>query len=169
MKATTKQLALIHVAKAKLGLDDDTYRDILWVQAHVETAKDLDPIGVERVLKRFQELGFRLPGDVPKPGPKCELIQFRPAGHRPMPRQTCGELLPTSNQQALIRHLFEDLGWHDQKRRLAFTERQCGGRAFPNREQASALIECLKKMVKRGYSDRVAGDPAASSPHPPAP
>lgn len=169
-KATKGQLALIHVAKAKLNLDDDTYRDILWVQAHVESAKDLDEIGVERVLQRFRELGFHMQGDQDAGD---GVIQFRPKVRYATPgpiasQNSTGAELPTSNQQALIRHLFEDLGWHDRKRQMMFTARQCGGSPFPDRRQASALIETLKKMVARGYSERVVAAATPASDQPPA-
>lgn len=53
------QLAKIHVAKKQLGLDEDTYRDLLHAAAGVRSASKLDPAGVARVLERFRALGWQ--------------------------------------------------------------------------------------------------------------
>lgn len=53
------QLAKIHVAKKQLGLDDDTYRDLLHSAAGVRSASKLDPAGVARVLERLRALGWK--------------------------------------------------------------------------------------------------------------
>jgi phage gp16-like protein len=50
-------LARIHVAKARLGLDDDTYRQLLVGLAGVDSAADLDARGRARVLAAFREWG----------------------------------------------------------------------------------------------------------------
>lgn len=60
------QLAQIHIAKAQLGLDDDTYRAMLWAVARVHSAADLDLTGRMRVLEHLRASGFR-----PKP-PKAK-------------------------------------------------------------------------------------------------
>lgn len=54
-----KQLGVIHVAKKKLGLDDDSYRDILGRAAGVDSAADLDEIGFMRAMQCMTALGFR--------------------------------------------------------------------------------------------------------------
>lgn len=55
---SAKQLGLLHVAKSKLALDDETYRDILWRFGQCETGKDLDRKDFDKVLKHFSTLGF---------------------------------------------------------------------------------------------------------------
>jgi phage gp16-like protein len=54
-----RELAQIHVAKKELGLDDDTYRDMLWTIARVRTAKELDKGGRMRVIQHLRSLGHR--------------------------------------------------------------------------------------------------------------
>jgi len=54
-----RDLALIHLAKQQLGLDDDTYRALLWHVAGVRSARELDPAGRVAVLTRLREHGFR--------------------------------------------------------------------------------------------------------------
>ena len=58
MALTRKQTALIHVAKTRLGLDDDDYRAVLRGEAGVESSRDLDNDGFDAVMARFQALGF---------------------------------------------------------------------------------------------------------------
>jgi hypothetical protein len=128
---TRRQLALIHLAKSALRLSDDLYRDILYVQAGVESAKDLTREGFERVLQRFRELGFRHIRD-----------------ERPGAEATRGQL-------KMMRHLFDDLGWFDRARREGFCRRMCGEPEPRTREQANKVIEALKAMVRRGYGERV--------------
>jgi len=53
-----KQLAAIHIARVQLGLDEDTYRDVLWTVACVHSAADLDADGRGKVLAHFRSRGF---------------------------------------------------------------------------------------------------------------
>ncbi|MCC8341592.1 regulatory protein GemA [Pseudomonas stutzeri] len=67
-------LAKIHIAKAQLGLDDDTYRALLARVAGVRSAKDLNRRQVGLVIAEFQRLGWqpapaRKAGRQPKPTP----------------------------------------------------------------------------------------------------
>lgn len=58
MTISAKQIQVIHVAKSKLGLSDDDYRDILRQEAGVASCRDLDATGFEAVMRRFKRLGF---------------------------------------------------------------------------------------------------------------
>lgn len=53
------ELAQIHIARAQLGLDDDTYRAILWTVARVRSAKDLDWTGRKALLEHFKAKGWK--------------------------------------------------------------------------------------------------------------
>lgn len=55
-----RELAQIHVAKAQLGLDDDTYRAMLWTVARVKSAADLDWAGRKKVLDHLKAGGFKI-------------------------------------------------------------------------------------------------------------
>ncbi len=57
---TSAQFRLIHAAKCELAMNEDTYRDTLFVQAGVRSSKDLDQEGVDKVIRRFKQLGFRM-------------------------------------------------------------------------------------------------------------
>lgn len=53
------ELAQIHIARQQLGLDDDTYRAILWTVARVRSAKDLDWTGRKALLEHFKAKGWK--------------------------------------------------------------------------------------------------------------
>ncbi|EPZ4323022.1 TPA: regulatory protein GemA [Pseudomonas aeruginosa] len=59
MSLRAVNLAKIHIAKAQLGMDDDTYRALLARVAGVRSAKDLGPRQVGKVLAEFQRLGWK--------------------------------------------------------------------------------------------------------------
>jgi phage gp16-like protein len=50
-------LAKIHLAKKQLGLDDDAYRDMLWVAARVRSASELDEYGRRSVIEHLRKCG----------------------------------------------------------------------------------------------------------------
>lgn len=59
MPLARKQLSLIHVAKAQLGMEEEDYRALLKRFGGVESSKDLDHAGFLRVVDAFTRLGFR--------------------------------------------------------------------------------------------------------------
>jgi len=52
-------LAKIHIAKKALGLDDATYRGILWDRYRRESAADLDERQAADLIELFHEKGWR--------------------------------------------------------------------------------------------------------------
>lgn len=52
------ELAKIHIAQKQLNIDDDTYRDMLFIVAGVNSAADLDAAGRRAVLDRLSADGF---------------------------------------------------------------------------------------------------------------
>lgn len=52
-------LAQIHIAKAQLGMDEETYRAMLWGVARVKSAGDLDHAGRAKVLAHMKASGFK--------------------------------------------------------------------------------------------------------------
>lgn len=53
-----RDLAKIHIAAQQLGLDDSTYRDMLWSIGRVRSAGQLDAAGREAVLEHLRSCGF---------------------------------------------------------------------------------------------------------------
>ena len=52
------ELAQIHLAKQQLGMDDESYRNVLWTVARVKSAADLDWSGRKRVLDHMKPLAM---------------------------------------------------------------------------------------------------------------
>ncbi len=109
-----KKKALVHIAKENLHLDEDSYRQILKGVAGVGSAAELNREGFGKVMKRFQEMGFK--GLLPSPyhpAPKGRLIPSgSPQGFEPI----------TSNQLDFIAYLLEKLTW-DEGHYHAFCQR----------------------------------------------
>ena len=55
-KLRNSRLAAIHMGKKQLGLDEDTYRDMLEQVGGSRSAKDLDNDGLVKVLKNWSLL-----------------------------------------------------------------------------------------------------------------
>jgi len=53
-----KELAVIHIAKSELGLDDETYRDLLYEWTGEKSSADLDKEGRHEVIEAFKKMGF---------------------------------------------------------------------------------------------------------------
>ncbi len=52
------RIALIHVARGKLGLSERAYRGLLWAVAGVSSSKDLTDTGFAAMMNEFRRLGF---------------------------------------------------------------------------------------------------------------
>ena len=59
MTRRNMDLSKIHIAKKNLGLDDETYRALLFRVAGVRSAKDLNPRTAGKVLAEFERLGWK--------------------------------------------------------------------------------------------------------------
>jgi hypothetical protein len=65
--ATSKQIQLIHIAKSDLGLDDDTYRAVLYSMFKAESSKDLTPTQADQLIDEFKVRGFQVVSRHPRP------------------------------------------------------------------------------------------------------
>lgn len=100
-----RKKALVHIAKEDLCLDEESYRRILKGVAGVESSTRLNKEGFEKVMRRFQEMGFR--GLLPHP-------------YHPTPK---GRLIPSDSPQGLesitpsqndfISYLLKELEWEE--------------------------------------------------------
>lgn len=69
-------MAKIHIAKKELGLDDDTYRDVLWRVTGKRSCKDMTIAQLQDVVKDMEKSGFK-PKAAPKHGKKPSVIGKR--------------------------------------------------------------------------------------------
>jgi hypothetical protein len=100
-----KKKALVHIAKHDLHLDEESYRHILKGVAGVESAADLTEEGFEKVMFRFQEMGFK--GLLPSP------FQPVPKGRLIPPGSPLGLESITESQRRFIAFLLEKLDWNE--------------------------------------------------------
>jgi hypothetical protein len=61
MPLTRSQISLIHVAKERVGMTDDAYRDMLKRVAGVTSSTALNRKGFEIVMDEFNRFGFKNP------------------------------------------------------------------------------------------------------------
>ncbi len=102
-----RKKALIHIAKEKLHLDEESYRQILKGVAGVESSAHLTKEGFQKVMIRFKEMGFK--GLLPHPfdpTPKGRLI---PKGS-PIENESI-----TSSQLEFLSYLLDQLKWEEER------------------------------------------------------
>jgi hypothetical protein len=100
-----KKKALVHIAKKDLHLDEESYRQILKGVAGVESSTRLTVQGFEKVMKRFQEMGFK--GLLLSPYHRVPKGRLIPSG------SSQGQETMTSSQQDFISYLMERLNWDE--------------------------------------------------------
>lgn len=61
-----QEIAKIHIAKQQLGMDDDTYRELLTAIGGVKSSKDLTALGRAKLLGHFKAAGFKATNPHPK-------------------------------------------------------------------------------------------------------
>ena len=59
MTIDAKKIALLHVAKKQLALTDEHWHDLLARTAGVESSKDCDNFGFQRICEALQVLGWQ--------------------------------------------------------------------------------------------------------------
>lgn len=106
-----KDLARIHILKAALSLDRDTYEAVLWAQARVESSAKLDAHGRSQVIDHLQKL---LANINPK-HPALGKYQKRPHNTDADKRREMVKIealltdadLPWTYAQAMARHMYQ--------------------------------------------------------------
>lgn len=152
MKAIAKrQITIIHTAVHALGLDDDTYRGMLFNSFKVRSSKELNYFQAERLIddlvKKAEGLGVWKKRTSSK---KFEDMQGRPG-------------FATDKQLRMIEGIWAEVSraTDEKERRTAlrhFIERITGTSAleFLQSEEASVVINALKEMQKRGKAKKAA-------------
>lgn len=129
------ELAQIHIARAQLGIDEDTYRAVLWTVARVRSSKDLDWTGRKKLLEHFKAKGW-------KPAP---------------PKRAKAATPVSAGQEGMVRALWSDLNTAGKVRdpsdaalgswlaRNKWPQRV----EWLNHNQITQAIEALKKWLER--------------------
>jgi hypothetical protein len=114
-----KKLAIVHIVKKELGLNDQEYRNILNAAAGVNSAKDLDDEKFRKLMNYFV---------------RSRHYQVNPYGL-------------TIRQKILIKALVQELTW-DESHLSNFLHKYYYKRALENltKREAIKLIESLKNI-----------------------
>lgn len=135
-KITTKQLALLHVAKHKLALTEADYRSVLSLYGNVESAKDLTIEGFRHVMSYLERVGFR--------NQSGKVYQWKTKAPQSDP-----DALPYPAQLNKLQALFAEMNMDTTERQQAFCQRQIK-KAWPQtRAETNKVIEGLKAMLAR--------------------
>jgi len=138
MKATRKQKAIIHIAKSRLGLDEETYRAVLRNVTGKGSAAKLSVYEANRLIDYFVRCGFRIDSRDDR------RQRFRDLADRP------GMASPA--QLRKIEAMWREIAYCDPSRslrRFLFNGWRCSDLRFLTAEQAREVIEAIKKMIQR--------------------
>lgn len=137
-----EKLALVHVARRALQMDEDVYRATLYEVAGVDSAANLSEVGFRAVMARMDQLGFSAtrpasrrsehPGDRPGMATGAQVSYIRWLWARWLGR---------SDEAALIR-------WIEDRYRVSAIR-------FLDVVAAQKAIEGLKQMIGRQIHDAV--------------
>jgi len=133
-KITKKQIALLHVAKRDLGLDDETYRAVLARYGKTGSATDLDLAGFNHVMRYFTACGFR------------STWTKRTYGNRPT--------MATPSQIDLIRSLWKQCAGNDDPEDTGLNRwlekyHHVSALRMVDKAKTTKVIHALKEMVRR--------------------
>jgi len=145
--ATKPQLALIHIGKASLRLNDGDYRGIMQQMFGVRSARDLDDKQAGEFIEWFEKQGFEL-----KKQPKLSAATRRPRTSSPVRGPSDGKETINKKQQECIDAFRRYLKW-DEKRMMQHSKKIVKEWWPQNRAQGVALIINLiavnAKMILR--------------------
>lgn len=136
-------LAKIHIAKKELGLCNDTYRAMLRNIAGVESAKDLNNMGIAKVLTHLKDCGWKPHrGRTLRSSRKFDELDDRAGMASPgMLRKIeaiWAEVCYTENPEGSLR-------------RFLFNRFRVSDLKFLDLETAGKVVEALKKIRQRAY------------------
>jgi len=146
------QLAIIHIAKKQLGMDEPTYRQMLKNCAGVRSSKALDEDGYAAVLSHLESCGFKSLTKHSKLKTQNYYQAWSKYGNRPG--------MATVAMLALIEHLWDQCSWYWNSG--GFGDRQKAQRGFLKGRfsvddlkflkftTAFAVIAALKSVATRG-------------------
>jgi hypothetical protein len=148
--ATPAQVQLIKMGQRALGIDDETYRDTLWVRYQVTSSKDLNQEQVTDLLDDYKARGFE---PVCKPGAgKKRQKQAYPQRPPRSDRTAKVVSLPTRDEIDKLNAVAGLIYWRVADGLALFLAKRLGIKDGKVRtsEDAFRAIEGLKKMFENG-------------------
>lgn len=95
-------LAMIHIAKKQLALEDEAYRDLLYTIGRVRSAAELDFAGRKRVLEHFRKCGFKPLVKRPQPATGWEWVNNAADDRKPLLRKIAVMLRDSDREKAYV-------------------------------------------------------------------
>lgn len=134
-----REIQLIHVARQKVGMDDETYRNLLMDRFGADSSKNLDWKQREQLLKHFKTLGFK--------------VQSKKAGKKNIASRPLADD-PESKKIRFLWLLLHELGAvknPSEAALAAYVKRiaKVDALQWLNGDQATTMIETLKKWAMR--------------------
>ncbi|PAV01635.1 transcriptional regulator [Arsenophonus sp. ENCA] len=128
-----KYLQLIHIAANQLKLDEETYRQLLKNLTGQSSAKSLSTIDLNRVLNALKRKGFRIKNQQATVSTAYypQLEKIRTLWHQ----MASKGIVRDASEQAMGRFIKRETGIDSPQ--------------WLNSQQASQVIECLKKWQQR--------------------
>jgi len=95
-------LAQIHIAKKQLGLDDETYRAMLWTVARVSSSKDAGDADLQRIVAHMTARGFKPQSSIlnPRSSTEWSWVDTAAADRQPMLRKIIMQLKSAGRAKA---------------------------------------------------------------------
>ena len=145
-KATPAQVQLIKMGQRALGIDDETYRDTLFVRYQVGSSKDLIQEQVADLLDDYKDRGF-----VPLQSDSRSRKRQK-QGYPSRPRQNGGKFIAMATRDEIdkINQIAVLIAWRAENGLALFLDKRMGIKDGKVRTSADAYhaIEGLKKMFE---------------------
>lgn len=141
-----KQIQLIHIARAQLGLSEDDYRTIILAQTKnkKDSSKELTYFEADGLIKYFKMLGFKIKSNA------ARRARRQPANDRKRARPLPGNVivLPTRDQMDMIEVLAGKIAWRVEDGFKLWMRKYLKIERIKTVEDAQRVIEGLKGMLQ---------------------
>jgi len=140
-----KQIQIIHVAKARIGMDEDDYRLMLKGRYGKESSKDLTYGQAHDLIEFFKTLGFKL-----------EPKKRERKAKRPAPGKLPGNVvvLASHGQVNLIDILKERVAWRFTDGYERWLSKFLKVPSVRTASEANKVIEGLKGLIENQYMNK---------------
>jgi len=140
-----KQIQLIHVARAKVGMDKDDYRLMLKGRYGKQSSKDLSYGEAYDLIEFFKTLGFKIE-------PKKRERKAKRPGVSKLPSNVV--LLASQEQLNLIEILKERVAWRFSDGYERWLSKFLKASSVRTASEARKVIEGLKGLIESQYTGR---------------
>jgi Protein of unknown function (DUF1018) len=147
-----KQVQLIHIAKAQLGLSEDEYRQTIGAQTHAKkwSSKDLTYFEADALINYFKTLGFKIQSNYIRTSGAARRSRWQPANDRKRSgkRPTNLVVIASRDQMDMIAVLKKKVPWRFEDGYQRWLTKYMKITRIITSEQASNTIEGLKKLLE---------------------